>query len=175
MTEKNQNGFTLMELLITISILGIIYVTAIPQYIRYREKAERASVIAECRSLYRSFVIFYITYQEYPYAAEGDFLFDKETFFPLTDETIMAGATVDIEIESFKDRLDGRKAEKFDSPDDMGDNQEFYLILPWQKDPSIKFVIASADNVTYEDGTVVDGGNWIDGVYMTRDGAIITR
>ncbi len=170
MRLKNQKGFTLIELLIVILILAVISSLALPWYNRYHRQAERAAIISECRSLYRAFVVFFITHDEYPYADVGEYLFDLNTFTPLTDAGDMDWSPLDIDLERFRDKLAGRKAEKFDSPDDMGDNQEIFLILPWAKDPSIKFVVAASDNVIYEDGTSVDGGNWIDGVYISQGG-----
>ncbi len=174
MKQTGQKGFTMLELLIVIAILGIIYVIAVPQYVSYREKSERASIYSGCRSLYRAFVVFYLEHEEYPYATAGSPLFNKETFFPLTDGAEMAGAPFEIDIDSFRDKLDGRKAEAYDSPDDtLGDNQEFYIVLPWKNDPDFKFIVAASNDIEYADGTLVDGGNWVDGVYMSKDGAIL--
>ena len=174
MKRNNQKGFTMMELLIVISILGIIYVVAVPQYVSYREKAEKTAITSACRSLYRAFIVFYLEHDEYPYATVGDPVFNKDTFFPLTDSSQMLGTPFDIDIERFRDKLEGRKAEAFDSPDDtLGDNQEFYIVLPWVKNPSIKFVVAVSDAVKYADGTSVAGGNWLDGVFITENGNII--
>lgn len=186
MKRTGQKGFTLLELIVVTAIIGVLAAIAIPQYASYKRNAERASMLSDARSLYRAFVIYYLEYQEYPLATSGleEHIFDKETFEPLTDASLMAGLPFDIDIEQFRDKLDGRKAEEFESPDDMGDNQEFYVILPWAKDPNIKFVVAASDGedpdndgisngVLYADGTVVDGGNWIDGVYITEGGTII--
>ena len=172
MKRNKQQGFTMLELLIVILILGTIYVIAVPQYVSYREKSQKRAIISECRSLYRAFVIFYLEHEEYPYATEGEFLFNKETLFPLTNKSAMGGASFDIDIDTFLKKFDGAKAEKFESPDDMGTNQEFYLILPWVGDPNVKFVISASDNIEYADGTSVDGGNWLDGVFITEGGAI---
>ena len=175
MKQKNQKGFTLIELIVVTTILTVLAAIAIPQYVSFKEKGEIASMVSDCRSLYRAFVIFYLEHEEYPYAlTANEFLFDKQTFKPLTVSGLMGGVPFDISIEGFWDRLSGREAEKFDSPDDtLGSNQEFYVVLPWAKDPTIKFVVAASDNVVYADGTSVDGGNWIDGVYITRGGTII--
>ena len=174
MKRNSQKGFTLLELIVVSVIIGLLAALAIPQYASYKDKAERASMLSDARSLYRAFVIYYLEYQEYPLAVTASpHKFDLATFQPLTDASLMAGVPFDINIEQFRDKLAGRQAEEFDSPDDMGTNQEFYVVLPWVKDSNIKFVVAAADNIKYDDGTVVDGGNWMDGVYITEGGTII--
>lgn len=177
MNCKNQKGFTLLELIVVSTILLALVAIAIPQYNRYRSNAERASLISDGRALYRAFVIYYLQYEEYPLATTvNPHKFDLATFGPLTTNSLMGGLPLDIDVQTLKDKLSGGQAEEFDSPDDMGTNQEFYVILPWIKDPTIKFVVASSDNVRYDKDnptTVVDGGNWLDGVFMTQGGNII--
>jgi type II secretion system protein G len=48
---KQSRGFTLLELLITIAIVGIIAAIAIPAYSNYRQKAKIAEAIADLRNL----------------------------------------------------------------------------------------------------------------------------
>lgn len=179
MNRTGQKGFTLLELIVVSAIIGVLAAIAIPQYTRYRANAEKAAMVSDCRSLYRAMVVFFLEHEEYPYkdpwADDPPMQFDLNSFGPLTLSNYMGGIPFDTDIERFRDNLVGRKAEKFDSPDDtLGDNQEFYIVLPWAKDPSIKFVVASSDNVLYgDDTTLVDGGNWLDGVYITKNGEII--
>lgn len=44
-TERKQSGFTLIELMITIAIVGILAAVAIPSYISYTNKARFTEVI----------------------------------------------------------------------------------------------------------------------------------
>jgi prepilin-type N-terminal cleavage/methylation domain-containing protein len=76
--EKNDHrdckGFTLIELMIVIAIIGILAAIAIPNFIAYRKKAKIASVAANMKNFEKGFIAYAIN--------EGDFPIDTDIVLP---------------------------------------------------------------------------------------------
>jgi len=49
--SDTRNGFTLIEVMIVVAIIGTLAAIAVPNYIAYRSKAKEAGAIAEIRLL----------------------------------------------------------------------------------------------------------------------------
>ena len=54
LTRKNEQGFTLIELMIVIAIIGILAAIAIPNFINYRKRSYNTAANADIKNLYTS-------------------------------------------------------------------------------------------------------------------------
>ncbi len=64
--KRNQKGFTLIELMIVIAIIGILAAIAIPQFTKYRAKAFNAAALSDARNLKTDLEAYYAEWEQYP-------------------------------------------------------------------------------------------------------------
>ena len=64
--DKACQGFTLIELMIVIAIIGIITAIAIPNFISYRRKARIAGAAADIKNFEKGFIAYALDEGEFP-------------------------------------------------------------------------------------------------------------
>lgn len=67
MRVNSQKGFTLIELIIVVAIIGILTAIAIPQFASYRQKSFNASAISDLRNTSIALEGYHADYFYYPY------------------------------------------------------------------------------------------------------------
>ena len=63
---KNEHGFSLIELLVVVAILGVLAAIAIPQYASYRKRAFNAASLSDVKNLKTNMEAYRSDKQQYP-------------------------------------------------------------------------------------------------------------
>lgn len=62
----DHSGFTLVELMVVIAIIGILAAIAIPQFTSYRQKSYNSAAQSDLRNVETILAAYYADYQQYP-------------------------------------------------------------------------------------------------------------
>lgn len=65
MKNRNTKGFTLIELIIIIAIIGVLAAIAIPQFSNYRSRAFDTAAIADLRNAMTAQEAYYVDWEKY--------------------------------------------------------------------------------------------------------------
>lgn len=150
-------GFTLLELLIVMATLSILALMVVPIMDSAMLRAHIGGLATDAKAVHLAFQRFYIDQNMYPNAS-ADPAFNVSTFEPLVQMGYYDGRIVS--------KLASDQADGYDSPDDEGSNQEFWLEITLKQDPSIRFLVADSDNAP------LSQGDYMNGIYFYRNGVL---
>jgi type IV pilus assembly protein PilA len=67
---RNQKGFSLIELLLVVTVILIVAAIAVPNFLRSRMRANEANAVAALRTIHTSAVTYALTYPDIGYPAQ---------------------------------------------------------------------------------------------------------
>jgi prepilin-type N-terminal cleavage/methylation domain-containing protein len=157
MDMGNQKGFSLLELLVVVATIAILTAIAIPLMRDAILRAHISAAATDAKAIYVAFKRHHMDTNMYPYASTAP-AFQLDTFEPLISMGYYDGRLTT--------RLVDQQADAYDSPDDNGVNQEFWLEVSLAYDPTVRFLISDSDDAP------LAGGEYMDGIFLYRKGVL---
>ena len=155
---RGQRGFTIIEVLIVVAIVGMLTAIAIPVYARAIEKSRRAALGADMAVLHKAFLRYYADHGAFPSDGGGDGAFDVDTMAPLTDGNYFRA-------DSLKGKVFQNRVLAYWAPDIDGVDSDFILVVRSKEEPDLFAYALSYDwpgsNFGYE-GVYF----WVDGEFV---------
>ena len=155
--KKRRWPRALLDMIVFAALLFMLHQLLTPALHGAAVRSDVRIVSAEVRGLYESFEKYYEINRAYPNAYLPP-SFELDTLEPLRRRGYYRGwVTV---------KLQNERIDAYDSPDDRGINQEFWLEMTLKSDPAIRFLIARSNDAP------LGGGEWREGAFIYRDGVL---
>ena len=155
-------GYTMIELLMVVAIIGLVMTIAVPLYSGAIDKSHRSALTHDAGELYRAFMRYYVDEGVFPSTfSPPERAFDLETLAPLSSAGYFR------HVEAFKHKIDGSQIQNYDSPNVGGADTQFWATVASKREPGFVLLVAHTNDLPF------DRGDWYDGVYyVTADGIV---
>ena len=155
--KKRRWPRVLLDLVVLAALVFMLHQLLTPALRGAAVRSDIRIVSAEVHKLYEAFEMYYETNKAFPNAYLPP-SFQPDSLEPLRRRGYYRGwVTVKLQ----EDRIDA-----YDSPDDRGINQEFWLEMTLKSDPEVRFLIARSNDAP------LGGGEWREGAFIYRNGAL---
>lgn len=136
--QQSQGGFTLLELLVVVAIVGLLAATAIPIYQNALNKSRRMALAADLNALHTAFTRYYADHGKFPSDTGGDKL-DLATLSPLS-----TGGYFE-QVGTLMNRLQDNQIHSYVALDISGTDSNFVLATILAEEPDLWAYIVSLD------------------------------
>ena len=152
-----EKGFTIIELMIVLVIMGLLAATAIPVYRNAVVKTKKAALVADMNTLYKAFLSYRFDHNKFP-SDNGAGGFNTRTLDPLASGGYFTSAA------TLNRKLLNGRIQFYFAPDWDGGDSDFVLVAQSAIDRNMVFYVMS-----------YDFGGWFgyDGVYVLKDGMFV--
>lgn len=125
---KNKKGFTLIELIVVIAVIGILVLLAAPKFLGYTQDANKAAMQADAKVLSNAALVYNVENEAWPTTAEAEKTYtigDKSVTGKLLDETKLKSTVKSIKGE-FTDYVIDEEGNVFHIKGVKGKDGKFY-------------------------------------------------
>ena len=153
-------GYTMIELLMVVAIIGLIVAIAVPLYSGAIDKSHRSTLVHDSGELYRSFMRYYVDQGVFPATSTPpERVFDLQTLAPLSTGGYFRS------VEAFTHKIQDGQVQNYDSPNIGSADTQFWATINSAREPGFVLLIAHTNDLP------INPGEWYDGVfYVTTDG-----
>jgi len=140
---------------------GTVWMLALMALAAFRSADTRADVAVvsrEAKLLHEAFTRYHDQNGVYPGIGDGPAM-GRKSLNPLRERGYYEGGVTA--------RLAERRVDAYVASDGRGSNDEFWLEMSLESDPSIRFLVARSDDAP------LGGGSWRDGAFIYRDGVLV--
>ncbi len=150
-------GRTLIDGLLVVALAAVLVSIGVQAMGTSQTDARKRLLEKEAKRVYAAMNAYFGPNQGFPNSFAEPRL-NGETLDPLAARGYYEG---NISATLAEGRVDA-----YESPDDQGLNQEFWMELTLRDDPGVRYLVARSDNAP------ASGGVWVDGVFAIHNGKL---